>query len=119
MKNFDWLIVQYGWTMCGLLLCAIFCVLGLVFWIGKEKACILISGYNSKTKQERSEYDEARLSQDERDFFLICALIFLAGAIFSIWFGAISFWIAFAIWLVYFFKNVHFDEEKAFGKYKK
>lgn len=33
-----------------------FLLLGLIFLIFKEKACVLISGYNFKTKEERREY---------------------------------------------------------------
>jgi len=86
--------------------------------IFKEKACILISGYNFKTKKEREEYDEARLSKDERNFFFKCAIINFIGAITSIFFSELCFWIAFLVWLMYFFKNLHFNSEKAFDKYK-
>jgi uncharacterized membrane protein len=72
-----------------------------------------------KDIKEREEYDEVSLSKDERNFFFICASIFLIGAVISIFIGSLSFWIAFVVWLVYFFKNVHFDTEKAFAKYKR
>lgn len=32
----------------------IFTVLGIIFMILKDKACILISGYNTKTKKEKN-----------------------------------------------------------------
>ncbi|MEQ8199338.1 MAG: DUF3784 domain-containing protein [Clostridiaceae bacterium] len=110
---------EYRWTIVGLVMSGIFGLIGMIFLILKEKACVLISGYNFKTRKEREEYDEARLSKDEGRFFFKCAAIYLAGAVISIFAGALSFWIAFAVWLTYFLKNVHLDAEKAFDKYKR
>jgi len=53
----------------------IFGLLEMIFLILKGKACVLISGYNFKTKKEREEYDEARLSKDERNFLFRCAIM--------------------------------------------
>jgi len=111
--------MEYSWTIVGLVMACIFGLLGMIFLIFKEKACVLISGYNFKTKKEREEYDEARLSKYEGHFFFKCAVIYLTGAVISISAGALSFWAAFAVWLVYFLKNVHLDAEKAFDKYKR
>ncbi|MCE5221908.1 MAG: DUF3784 domain-containing protein [Clostridium sp.] len=110
---------EYSWTIVGLVISGFFGLLGMIFLIFKEKACVLISGYNLKTKKEREEYDEVCLSKDERNFFFRCAIIFLIGAVISIFIGSLSFWIAFVVWLVYFFKNLHFNDEKAFAKYKR
>ncbi|AWK52969.1 hypothetical protein DIC82_19105 [Clostridium beijerinckii] len=110
---------KYIWTIVGLVMAGIFLLIGMIFLILKEKACGLISGYNTKTKEEREEYDEARLSKDERRFFFIYAMIYLIGAVLSLFGGAVCFWIAFVVWFVLFIKNVHLDAEKAFGKYKK
>lgn len=54
-----------------------------------------------------------------RDFWFICSGIFFIGAIGVILFGKVFVWISFLIWGIYFFKNVHMDDEKAFRKYKK
>ena len=110
---------EYRWTIVGLVMSGIFGLIGMIFLILKEKACVLISGYNFKNKKEREEYDKARLSKDEGKFFFRCAVIYLIGAVISIFTGALSFWVAFAVWLIYFFKNVHLNEEKAFDKYKR
>ena len=59
------------------------------------------------------------MSKDMRDLFFICSLIFLLGAVLTYIWGKLWFWVSFVVWLVYFFKNVHFDDEKAFGKYRK
>ncbi len=81
MKNSDYWFVMSG----------IFGLLGVTFLIFKEKACVLISGYNFKTEKERENYDEVRLSKDERNFFFICSVIYLIGAIASIFFGKLCF----------------------------
>ena len=110
---------EHSWTILGLIMSGIFGLLGMIFLILKEKACVLISGYNFKTKKEREEYDEARLSKDERNFFFRCAIIYLIGTAISIFVGALFVWISFVVWIVYFLKNVHFNAEKTFDKYKK
>jgi len=109
---------KYIWTIICLLLMSIFLLLGLIFALLKEKACILISGYNFKTAEERKDYDEKRLSRDMCHFFLICSGILLIGGVASYFWGSVCFWITLAVWLIYFFKNVHMDDEKAFGKYR-
>lgn len=96
----------------------IFTVLGIIFMILKDKACILISGYNTKTKKEREEYDEVRLSKDESKFFFKCAFIYFIGATTALFFNKICLGIAFLVWIIYLFKNIHLNQEKAFDKYK-
>jgi len=103
----------------GFIMSAIFGLLGMVFMIFKDKACILISGYNLKTKKEQEKYDKVRLSKDERNFCFTCSIIYLIGAIASIFWGKLCFWITFLVWLIYLFKNIHFNPEKAFDKYKR
>ena len=98
---------------------AVFFLLALVFAVGKEKACCLISGFNFKSREERQNYDLKRLSTHQRNFFLICGGILLSGAVLAFFFGAVPFGLALAVWLVFFFSEVHLDDEKAFGKYRK
>jgi hypothetical protein len=50
--------------------------------------------------------------------FLIWAGIFGVGAVLAHCLTQYMAIIAFVVWLVVFFKDVHFDIEKAFGKYK-
>ena len=101
------------------LFAAVFFLLALVFAVGKEKACCLISGFNFKSREERQNYDLKRMSVHQRNFFLICGGILLSGAVLTFFFGAVPFGLALAGWLVFFCSDVHFDDEKAFGKYRK
>ena len=108
-----------NWSLAGLIMAAMFFIFGLIFAIMKEKGAGLIAGYNFKSKEERKKYDEKQMSKDMRDLFFICSLIFLLGAVLTYIWGKLWFWVSFVVWLVYFCKNVHFDDEKAFGKYRK
>ena len=92
-------------------------IVGIFSILGK-KGAILISGFNLKSKDEREEYDTERMSKDFRNSMLIWIVIFLIGAIGSYYISQYCSVIAFVIWLIIFFKDVHLDEEKAFGKYK-
>lgn len=107
----------------GCIVCSIigmlFLLFAVLFTVLGEKAAILISGFNTIPKAERELYDKGRLSRDQRNAFLIWALILGAGAILSALISQVMALIACVVWLIVFLKDVHFDEEKAFGKYKK
>ena len=107
-----------GMLGCGFM-SLLFLLFALLFAVLKGKAAILISGFNTMTKEQRRQYDIERMSRDQRNSFLIWAVILGAGAVLSY---AVSQYLAiaaFAVWLVVFFRDVHLDAEKAFGKYKK
>lgn len=113
------LMLENNWSLAGLIMALMFFVFGLIFAVMREKRASLIAGYNFKSKEERKDYDEKRMSKDMRNLFFIYSLIFLLGAILTYIWGKVWFWITFVIWFVYFFKNVNIDDEKAFGKYRK
>ncbi|MDZ5724282.1 MULTISPECIES: DUF3784 domain-containing protein [Acetobacterium] len=100
-------------------LAIIFVLLAFIFALLKEKAAILISGFNTLPKELRHSYDTQRMSKDMRNQFALWALILFAGALLS---HFISFYFALAsltLWLFLFFKDVHFDVDKAFNRYLK
>ncbi len=70
------------------------------------------------SKDQRKMYDQKKMSKDQRNAFLIWGLIFAVGAILANFISQFFAIIAFIVWLIVFFKDVHLDEEKAFGKYK-
>ena len=86
---------------------------------GKGLDIDLISGFNTIPKHQRELYDQDRMSRDQRNAFLIWSGIMGIGAILSYFISQYMGVIAFIVWLIMFFKDVHLDEEKAFGKYKK
>ena len=107
-----------GFIVCGGA-CLLFLLLTLIFTMFKEKSVMLISGFNTMPKEKRELYDPEKLRKDSRNIFLIWAVIQGIGAILAYYISQYVAIIAFIIWLIVFFKDVHLNEEKAFGKYKK
>lgn len=101
-----------------LFLVILFILIIVVFSILGEKSTILISGFNLKSKDEREKYDKEKMIKDYKKSFTIWIIILLLGALGSYYISQYCSVIAFVIWLIIFFKDVHLDEEKAFGKYK-
>lgn len=110
-------LMNTGFISCGgaCLLCLLF---ALIFTIFKEKSAMLISGFNTMPKEKRELYDKKKMCRDQRNAFLIWAVILGTGAVLSYYISKYFAAAAFVIFLIIFFKDVHLDEEKAFEKYK-
>lgn len=102
-----------------LVLAVFFLILSICFAFLKEKGAVLISGFNSFSKEEREKYDKKKMSMDMRNSLFLWAIILFIGAIFSYFVSNYCAIIAFIIWLIVFFKDVHISPTKAFEKYKK
>lgn len=113
MKTDVWIAVT-GCAALGIL----FFILGVVFALLKEKGAMLISGFNTLPKEKQKLYDRARMSRDQKNMCFLWAAVFAAGGIASAFLSPYCAGIAFLIWLVLFFREVHLDAEKAFQKYK-
>lgn len=107
-----------GTTMC-LVLGVIFALMGLVFAIGKEKAAILVSGFNSLSKEERDRYDTAYISRDMRNQCWTWTAVLTCGAFLTYYVSPFMSVVAMVVWLCLFFKEVHLDVYTAFEKYLK
>jgi len=92
-----------------------FAIFGLIFLKSKGKACGMIAGYNSKSKEERALYDEERMSRYYQKLYFEWTAIFLVGAIADIW-SYIAIYVAVLAWIVSFV--IHFIKEKSFEKYR-
>ena len=101
-----------------LLVATIFGVMAIIFTILKEKGAMLISGFNSLPNEQRVNYDRLKMSKDMRNSLLLWFGIFAVGAILCYFFTPYIAIIAFVVWLILFFKEVHLDTEKAFEKYR-
>ena len=89
----------------------------LPFAFGKEKMARYVSGFNMFTPEEQKNYDCARISRDIRNLYFQLAILEFAGAALTL----ISQWLAipvFLLWIIWFFKDVHLDRDKAFQKYR-
>jgi len=109
--------MNLGYYTC-LGLAVIFGIITIFFTVLGEKAAYLISGFNSLTKEQRSLYDTNKMSKDQRNSMLIWTVIMVIGAVFSFFISQYVAIMAFIIWLIVFFKDVHMDAEIAFEKYK-
>lgn len=105
----------------GFWLCAVlsipFAIIGGLFAIFKEEAAKFVSGFNSFSKEEQALYNKAHISRDIRNQYFIWAVIMLIGALLSCFLTPYMAIPTYIIWLVLFFKEVHFDNRKAFEKY--
>jgi hypothetical protein len=108
--------MNMGFWMCGVLVIP-FAIIGVLFAIFKEKATKFVSGFNSLSKEEQALYNRAYISRDTRNQCFVWATIMLIGAALSYFLTPYMAILAFIIWLVLFFKEVHFDAHKAFEKY--
>ena len=90
--------VNVGAISCGVF-CALFLLLGAIFSALRERGVRLISGFGSLPPEKRALY--------------------AAGAALSLLVSQGLAIAAFVVWLALFLKDVHFDAEKAFAKYKK
>ena len=108
--------VNIGFWLCGVLVIQ-FVIIGVLFAIFKEKAAKFVSGFNSLPKEEQALYDKAHISRDIKNQCFTWAGIMLVGAVLSYFLTPYMAIPAFIIWLVLFFKEVHFDTHKAFEKY--
>ena len=109
--------MNIGLVTC-LVMGGMFLFFAIVFALFKEKGAILISGFNSIPKQEREKYNQVKMCKDMRNSFLIWFAVFAIGALLSFYISSYVCIGSFIIWLILFFKDVHLDIEKAFGKYK-
>lgn len=105
-----------GFWFC-IILAISFVIIGVLFAIFKEKAAKFVSGFNSFSKEEQVLYDKARISRDIRNQCFIWTVIVLVGALLSYFLTLYMAIPTFIIWLVLFFREVHFDNYKAFEKY--
>lgn len=105
-----------GFWFC-IILAVSFVIIGVLFAIFKEKAAKFVSGFNSFSKEEQALYDKAQISRDVRNQCFIWTVIMLVGALLSYFLTPYMAIPTFIIWLVLFFREVHFDNYKAFEKY--
>lgn len=106
-----------GFVIC-VAMAGVFLICAVVFALLKEKAAVLVSGFNALPKQEQAKYDRAKLCRDMRNSFSLWFAIFAIGALLSYFFSSAAAVFAFIVWLILFFKDVHLDINKAFGRYK-
>lgn len=108
--------MNIGFWMCGVLVIP-FLIMGVLFAILKEKAAKFVSGFNSLSKDEQLLYDKAYISRDIRNQSFTWSAIMFFGAVLSYFVTSYMAILAFIIWGILFFKEVHLDTHKTFKKY--
>lgn len=109
--------MNIGFWMC-IVLFPVFAVLAVIFGVLKENAVKLIAGFNGLTKAEQEKYDKERIAKDNRNNFIVWSVIMLAGAAGSYLLSQYAAGIAYIMWIILFFKDLHLDVRRAFSKYK-
>lgn len=110
--------MNIGFISCSLL-GGLFLLLWLLFTLLGDRAALLISGFNTLPPEKRAQYDVSRMCRDQCGAFLLWAAVLAAGAALSLLVSQYCAIAAFAVWLILFFREVHFDVEKAFEKYRR
>ena len=105
-------------TMTCIIMAGFFLIFAIIFALLKEKGAMLISGFNTLPKEQREKYDKLSMSKDMRNLCFVWCILFVVGGVLSYIVSKYVTIIAFVIWLFFFIREVHFDPEKAFGKYK-
>lgn len=106
------------WALICLVISIGLIIIGVIFALLKEKGAILISGFDFIPKEEKTKYDIKKMSKDMRNALMIWAGVLMIGCISSYLISYYFAVVALAVWLVLVFKDVKFDEKKAFEKYK-
>lgn len=77
-------------------------VFGFLFYKSNGKAANYLSGYNTKTKEEREKYDEIGMCKDYGKRLMYMALPFLLGAVIDLRWAGRGLVIALGLWSVLF-----------------
>ena len=109
--------INVGAIACGIF-GALFLLLGIVSAALGERGVRFISGFVALPPEKRALYDTERMWHDQRNSLFIWTAVFAAGTALSLLTSQYFAVAAFIVWLALFLKDVHFDAEKAFEKYK-
>lgn len=93
MDNFILVIID-------ILVALVMFLLGLSFYKSKGKAADFLSGYNTKSKEERLKYDENEMCREYGRFMMLMAIPFIPGAIIDYFVLLLGSAIAWGIWII-------------------
>jgi hypothetical protein len=108
--------MNIGFYMC-IILVPCFAIIGLMFGIFKEKSTRFVSGFNTLSEKEQVLYDKRYIAKDTRNSCFLWSSIMLIGALGSLFLTPYFSIVAYIIWGILFFKDIHYDTRKAFEKY--
>lgn len=70
--------MNIGTIIC-LLLAVVFGMISMIFALLKEKGAMLISGFNTLSKEEQANYDQKKMSIDMRNSLFLWSILLLSG----------------------------------------
>ena len=76
--------------------------MGFSIYKSNGKAANFLSGYNTRSVQDRKKYDEKQMCMDYGKRIIYMAMPFLFGAAIDIWFAGVGCFIAWGLWLIMF-----------------
>lgn len=85
-----------------LLIALIMFLLGLSFYKSKGRAADFLSGYNTKSKEERLKFDENQMCKEYGKFMMFMAIPFIPGAIIDYFVLLLGSAIAWGVWIIMF-----------------
>ncbi|WP_342469301.1 DUF3784 domain-containing protein [Ureibacillus sp. FSL K6-3587] len=95
--------MNIGTIIC-LLLAVVFGMISMIFALLKEKGAMLISGFNTLSKDEQANYDQKKMSIDMRNSLFLWSILLLSGALFGYFLSQYGAFLAIVIWLILFSK---------------
>lgn len=107
-----------GFFAC-IIMVPLFALIAIVFAVMKGKAAGLIAGFNGLPKREQELYDKDRIVLDMRNAVIIWTVVMVLGAIGSLIISAYFAIVAYGLWFILLFKDMHIDTRKAYRKYLK
>lgn len=108
--------MNIGFMMC-IILVPCFAITGLLFTVFKERSTKYVSGFNTLSEKEQALYDKVYIARDIRNSCFVWTAIMFIGALGSLFLTKYFAILAYIVWGILFFKDIHFDTHKAFEKY--
>ncbi|UZP68963.1 DUF3784 domain-containing protein [Desulfovibrio mangrovi] len=105
-------------TITCLAMAAPLAVCAILFTLLGEKSSMLISGFNTLSKEERAQYDRKALCKDVRNRLFLWTALLTAGALAAHLLHLYCGVAALVLWLILFLKGVRATPEAAFKQYR-
>lgn len=96
----------------------LFAAMGIVFAFAKGRAAQMISGFNTLSRERQKLYDKDAMVKEMRNNMFLWSALLSVGALLSYYISSYLCIPVLIIWAALFFKDVHLDEEKAFGRFR-
>ncbi|WP_366933441.1 DUF3784 domain-containing protein [Pseudoramibacter sp.] len=97
-----------------LIMASIFLLIGILFYRSNGKAADFLTGYNTKSAEERKKYDEKKMCKDYGKRMMLWPIPFTIGAVIDFVFpmkGTLTAWIIWAVMLMLLLLERHKREK--------